>query len=811
MSIISCLISKAAEGKIDETELGQIRTLYEKHLDELSDKVSEGSLSSEAAGKTLRDAMKSLKDLTPELNQKLGSFTNQRKAIAKTLAVVDARDSVKLRRAQSTASAYEGLDTHIKAKHENASNSWVVDSYWENASRRKEFLSGSLMNPARDLLHKVSPNVMGVATDKTREASEKVLAGWFNPSSVDAETRRLADLLKDTHIAAFKMLREAGHPIPDPTDVRLPIMFDEDLMKKVGKDVFVQDMMRSVDIPYLLKQYPELMNRDMETVFGDMFRRMTGLTKADPAISYKNVARFTSITDQANFRDITSKYTSGHLYDNIIRHIDEVSTQTTLLEKAGANPKKLAEQFFDSSDDVQRFMRNYEYQRGNYAIKKDPMGIITGVRNLKQFLGWTQLGGTPVQAFIADPYTAAYAQYNTFGAKAALKSFVNQFVSPARYKTVTRDAERVAGMAELFTSITMAETRMMDGGTPSKWAQVANNAFYRYTGLTGITNAHKAMTLLETGWHMADFINAGKKLIDLPAGVQSDLRSVGLTDAGWDLITKDFIIGTGSLTKSNLDALSPLHMFQTGNKAQQKVAEQLGEFFHLMKERGTPTSSAVMKGRMASFGSQGSTQAIASELIGTYGGFVMSVYQNTTRKALNDFSRIGATGRLMAFGAGITVLDMLYRQTMTIARGDDPKEMDAKFATQSGMRSLPVPFAQNILNTFFETGGASVFGPVGGLGVDIVRAVNPKYPKEPLVRAVELADRYIPGGNVWYLSAIHKQLATPLLKTAIYGASDSMFGTKIQVSEAKREIAKAKRAAKADKEGTSPRPKKEKF
>lgn len=816
MSAITCLIGKAAKGLVDLNEANQIKVLYEKHYNELAEQVAEGGLESTTAAKTLAELMKNQEGLSQSLKSKLSNWGAQRMSAQKTLAVLNAQAGSKINKMVTTARAKASLEEHFgpksqidegvppvdmdpsatssissAAKKEGDSFAKTQLKIWEYNEASKDLVSSTqrtLLAPMRDQLGMLSPNKFGVySADVYNLEADMLKAKYKQPTSEFAKT--FHDNLIDTIRAGNNQMREVGYPIVDPSDARMPIHYDPRNVKK-NPELFKQ-LLQNVDTGYLNKQIPETLGISMDHIADLLIAESTNTNFGNrdmKRLPLQLIKRFLTFNDQGMEETFNKSFKQSHLFEDILNLHNDTAGKIVTRQRYGTNFEEVAKSTFDSKIHSSSLSNFAKYLSGEFA-DHNPDKLTAAINSYgKPLTAVAQLGGTPLQALTSDPVTSAFTAAMTWGGlpdksfglvmansvKEGVGTFLRTF---GRTLFASRDSFRTElskaiVILEHFNDRILSESRNIEGLVPSKFGGFLYNGFSVMAYLQNLTQKSQFGSVYETLMHLGGYV--GKSFDSIPTGAKEDLINLGLTKELWERITPSDLT---MVRKNPIVSLNSLV-----DRGETKLANILGAFVDLEKERFVPTRSAVASAGIAQLQKNAGFGKPVIAATMQYSGWVLSVWQNQVLRMAKMFDGTfqgggKALGAITAFGMSLTVMDGIYRQLINLANGKDPESMNnEEFWKKSALRSVPIPFVSMVVDNFLSTSGNSTssntFGPVGSLIRDVSKVTDAfidKGAKQGAMTAFDKASTYVPGNNIWYLVGAYKNLIVPTLKKYLFG------------------------------------------
>lgn len=379
-------------------------------------------------------------------------------------------------------------------------------------------------------------------------------------------------------------------------------------------------------------------------------------------------------------------------------------------------------------------------------------GFFAGTRNL---LTAAQLGSAPLVQ-VSDMATTRLA------AKAAGLNPTAPWQSAMALMTsrVTQQEARDMGFIfDTWANAGSAQARFTRDLWSPEWTSRVTNFVLRSNGLAYLTDRSRTAMRYTFATELGGM--AGRGFDELDARLQTFLQNRGIGAADWDHLRAPgamYRLPTGG------QAISPRWFAEHTDLPRpqaEDLARRLGAVIEEFTELGVPTNS--LRGRATILGDTrpGSVPGEVMRSFGMYKSFSLSLMFNHMNRVA-EMRDLGTQATYVAaIVAQMTVLGVVAVQLKEIARGRDPRPLDAPetwgagFFQGGGVGIL----GDFITSTTSRAGGGlaeTVAGPMVGLAADLDRAVNSNAARmmagdDPLLGrdVTNLARRYNPLATHW--------------------------------------------------------------
>lgn len=520
--------------------------------------------------------------------------------------------------------------------------------------------------------------------------------------------------------------------------------------------------------------------------------------------------RFLIFKDADAFYKYHEKYGKGSVTDVIINHVNSAANDVATLQVLG--PKT------SSSIDMIKTMMTINNAKTNDLVLIDKLyrevsndaravadPFVAAFFSAMRILGILPNIGSVMLSALADLGNSAvagnkYGFQSKFGSANRMFKNANNFARQIKSNIKDQEAQiRINGQInhllyqnhkiDRFGNEISPEYAAYGDGRATRAAKATadrlstvSNFLYKYSGLTGWTEAHKSIAIREVMDQMASVRN--KNFSELDEQMQKALRVAGITEDMFSKIKK-----ANTETIDGVETFTIESIFKTSGltrKEKQDIYSTLNTFGQAYAREAVPEAGAYIRAKTTS---QADSGDVGSEIIKTlmqFKRFPITYMHNQLfgdiRAFDNPWEAGAQIGLRMSYGL---TLGMAAVQISEMANGRSPKETDWKLVIEGFFKSGGMGIAGDILFTDFSGRNRDVLdwaaGPTGSTIINIARG------KSKLVNtikegfgvelekgedsydldagsAIDVLDSFLDYGNMWYTKEIVNAAVDKLLR-----------------------------------------------
>lgn len=793
MSILTCINRAVSSGLMDPRRAQMARDLFNENL-----KQSRLSLGGDEA------VMKAQADMIQELSHALGQMKRE-----KLLQITRAKGIME----EVKASGVDIGDAMLAVLSEDprAKNVTSIET-------RYKTIRGMAHSRLNQFLERYRRDLLG----KNRNAAELVELGRevFRENSGNKAARELAEAWTDTAEWLRKAFNQAGGDIPKRDRWGLPQSHDSIAVRAAGFDAWYQDIRAGVDIsrmkdyrtgkPMTEFQFKEAARDAFDAISTEGWsrREATGTAYGQKLARRRMDHRFFEFKDFDSWNAYNEKYGSGDIFSIMLGHVDSMARDISALQVLGPNPMATTRWM---GDVVEKELRERAAKSGARTDKIESQ-IRSTRRNID--LLWDAHTGalsSPVNGKVARSFAGVRSLLQSAQLGAAALSAVSDlgFQKMAaghvgipfgrivkRYGTLLNPANaedrlvavRLGLIAEDWSSIAMGQQRYFGEVSGPEVSRRIVDAVMRVSGLSPWTQAGKWAFGMEFTGLLAD--NVGKAFNDLPKELRSTMERYGISSFDWDLARR-----TDLYEHKGASFLRPEDI------AEEATALRFLDMLHGETEFAVPGTSR--RGRVAIIG-ENRPGTFTGELIRS-----AAMYKNfsatlmfTHYRRLMSLPTPAERGKYFAqFFLMATAFGALSLQLKDVSKGRDPRKMIdfsdpaamAKFwgaaALQGGGLGIFGDFLFAQQNRYGGGLAQTVAGPMVGAAADFTGYFNSN--AQALISgkktnvvggAIDIAQRYMPGGSMWWA----RQGMESLIWDQLRRIGDPNFSQRVHALDRKR-------------------------
>lgn len=663
-------------------------------------------------------------------------------------------------------------------------------STFENYYTRKETTLGRLHSYFLPLLEKYKPNAIGI---RSLADLDDVVRELFGQDSKNATAKAMSKAWKETSEFARKMANLAGASIPKLENWGLPQTHDQNVIRKVGKQSWIDYIVGRLDWSKIKmengRQIPpdmwrETLSHVYDTITTEGMANVTPGVRGRAALANRLVNhRFLVFKDAQAWLEYAQKFGTGTAYDVMVNHLEGMAHDISMMEIFGPNPlatiewmkgtvRQRAAQISSAKGDPKGAIINaarhsttemdalYDNATGaNNALSGSVIGnTFAGIRNL---LTSAFLGSAALLAVPGDMFTAALVRrFNGVRGGQFLKQYV-KLLNPLE-EADRRIAVQSGMVAEAATSMAYAQARYFNDVYGPKLTRYLSNAVMNLSMLSPHTQAARWAFGMEFMGHLAR--EAGNEFDKLPNLLRNTLKRNGITADDWEVMRK-----TPQYDNKGAKFLRPddvMRRADLGELRAKDVADKFMDMINEEKQAAIPLASMRARTFFTDRTRAGTFIGEMARSIGMFKNYPVTIMNIHGRRMMMQQALGGRLAYGVAFGAGMTLTGALGLQMRQIAQGKDPISMTdpetaLKFwgsaALAGGGLGIWGDFLFRDVSHYDFSPAETLLGAQVGflkdtwqlIGGNVVKAINgDKVNLGPDI--LRYLRTYLPGGNIWY-------------------------------------------------------------
>ena len=788
MSLDHCLSSLSAAGKIDPGREDQARKIYEEIRAQLGDDLGADDAAARATERTL-DRLKA--EAAEKRRQTLLQAARQREI------------EQNLRRYRTT----DGQEDWSAAATAHLGADGVAT--FSNVEARERAVLGMAHQGMTDTLATFRRDLLGRVRQDAK--LDNVVRASFGESVDDASARELAKAWGDTAEMLRQRFNAAGGHIPKRKGWGLPQSHDMVAVRKAGYDQWRVDVRPDLDASRMYNQLtgrpmaPAELERHLRGVYDSISTNgWSGVEPNSLAINGKvgnrrDDPRFLAFKDADAWMRYHGKYSQGTPFDVMIEHVRGMSRDIAAMETLGPNPnatlrwleqmiqKHAAERDAKTGNGAQtrkaknatRMLRDmYAHLSGRTSSPVDNVWA-ERLGTARTLLTSAQLGSASLSAVSDLHFQQAAARFAGLPVTGVLKNYL-KLLRP----TVTEDqriAVRLGLIAEGWSTRALGQARFADAVSGPEFARRLSDFTMRASGLSPWTQAGKWAFGMEFLGTLGD---RRKVAFDaLPKGFRGVLSRYGINSAEWDLIRATPLYeakkGAMFLRPSDIAGRTDIP-----NGVANDLATRVLEMVQAETAYAVPEGN--VRGRAALYSDlpPGTMAGEVMRSVGQYKGFAVTLLGSHIRRAMAEKGLLSRAGYAANMAIGTTLFGALAMQFKNVSKGKDPIPMGgtaedkanfwAAASLQGGGLGLLGDFAFGGQNRYGNSMADTLAGPLVSAASDIKNATIGNAQAAAAGdkqnfggSAISLAEKYTPGGSLWYARLAYQRLLLDQLRKMI--------------------------------------------
>lgn len=659
-----------------------------------------------------------------------------------------------------------------------------------NVSKRRDTIRGQLHQQMNEFLAKHRRDLLGRVQDKA--GLSDVLRELHGEATGNAAAKQMADAWAATAERARKMFNQAGGDIPKLEGWALPHSHDAIAVRNAagkGGDPdahfgawfdFIRpklDQGKMIDYttgkPHTAFSLKAAAREAYDAITSEGWSgREVGGTYGQKLSRRRTDHRFFVFKDADSWVQYHEKFGSGDVFSVMMGHIDGMSRDIAALQILGPNPAATIRWMGDVVE-KDLSIRASKEGRADDAYESRAKGTRRALDGMYEH--FTGAINAPINGRIARTFagTRSVLQSAQLGA-AALSALADigfgrmaaKEVGIPYRKVLARQlsllnprnvedqklAVRLGLIADHWSSLASAQQRYLGEVSGNEITNRLADFTMRMSGLSPWTQAGRWAFGMEFTGLLAD--SAGRAFNDLDPALQKTFVHAGITPNDWEVARK-----TAPMQHKGASFLRPEDI------GDEELARKFLDMIHTETEFAVPSTS--LRGRTALIGEAqpGTVQGELIRSFAMYKNFSVTLMMTHMRRSLAMPTKYEKGRYAVQLLLSSAIMGGFALQLKEMAKGRDPRDMTTlefwgAATLQGGGLGIFGDFLFSQKNRYDKGLISTIAGPVFGLAADVSGLVNQNATaamqgKDTKVASgvLDLAQRYAPGGSLWYLRA----------------------------------------------------------
>ena len=313
-----------------------------------------------------------------------------------------------------------GNDLKARAR-ESALNAYIATDRWELARKvsLQDNIAGIRQNyqsKAYVIMEELMPTKAGF--DLKRKANGEFIDALIDGSNAKPIYKKMVDTWRRISNDLLDRFNRAGGDIKTRKDWDIPVDHDAHLIGKIGKDEWINDMVRLNDLNIIGIDEAEFrvmasQSYDNITTDGVVSFELPGEQFKSKLANKHQQSRFFKFKDAASWKEYHAKYSSSTPYDIMMDYINGMSQEIGLMESLGPNPDRLIRSATKSGSHADKMYANIA---GHTSARNLKMAdVADGIRNVTTGIKLPKAMVTAVADMPLGFITEAYNGLPAFG------------------------------------------------------------------------------------------------------------------------------------------------------------------------------------------------------------------------------------------------------------------------------------------------------------------------------------------------------------------------------------------------------------
>lgn len=760
MTMKDCIDEAVAAGEMDAARAAEAKGLFDELEAELRASMGPESAAATAARETYERLQA---EMTERARQKLLSAMTQRRILADLAAADDMAEA-----------AMRLIDASGGVGRSNA------------AEQIRKVVRGRAHARMNEVLATFRRNLVGQVRNKARLVN--LVREAFGEQTGDVAAKELAGAWRSAAEYLRRQFNDAGGHIGWREDWGLPQAHDAVKVRRATYEEWRDYVLPRLDPARMMDGAtgkPFTAAR-LEMALKDVYEaiRTEGFSKITPSSGGGGKAlanrradpRFLVFRSADDWLAYQDRFGAGDPFSAMMSHVDAMSRDIGALRALGPNPqaslrfvqqhlKKAAREksYPDAAaqdkaiNRADRAARHLDVLYSHYSGSVNSPGdaiVARGFASTRQVIVSAVLGSAAISAISDAAFQRLTRGFVGLPQGRVLQGYAKMLFS----KEDRRLAIRAGLIAEEWSTMAAAQARYTGEVISSEVAARLSDFTLRASGLSAMTQAGRWAFGMEFLGALADY--AGHAFADLPKPLAATLKRHGIGQDSWDIIRATPLHehrGATFLMPEDLAGRTDISPRQADDLTTRLLAMVQAE-----TEYAVPSTS--IRGR-AMLGDNTRPGTVPGEIIRSglmFKNFAITMAYTHLRRIAGmegGWNKARYTANLVI---STTLMGALAVQLKDIVNGKDPRDMTTpafwgQAMLQGGGLGIFGDFLASENNRFGGGLAETVAGPIVGAAGDALRltagnvfeAAQGKETKAAK-EAVDFADRYLPGGSIWY-------------------------------------------------------------
>jgi len=779
MSLDKCLNTLRAAGAIDPKREDQARKIFEEIRAALGDSLGADETAARATQHTLE-------------RMKAEAAEKRRSTLLQAARQQEITSNLRRYRTPAGKEDWAAAATAHLDRDESAT--------FSNVEARRKSVLGQAHGKMVDVLATFRRDLLGRVRQDAR--LDNLVRHAFGETVDDPAARELAHAWSSTAEYLRQRFNQAGGHVPKRKDWGLPQTHDMVAVRKAGPDqwkAFVRERLdpsRMYDELTGRPMTPAQVERTLQGVFdtistggwnavepsGLPINGKLGNRRADP--------RYLAFKSADAWLEYHGTFSQGSPFDVMVGYVDGMARDIAMMEVLGPNPSatmRWLEQMIQkqAAEIDAKTGKGTRTNKARVAVKqmRDMFSHLTGRNSqpINEGLGRTmagvrsvlvsaQLGSASLSAVTDVGFQKIAAKHAGLPITGVMKNYLKLFRPTANADQ--KLAVRLGLIADGWSTIALAQQRFTDEVAGPEIARRLSDFTMRASLLSPWTQAGRWAFGMEFLGTLAD--HRGKAFDKLPPALSKTLARYGIDGQRWDIVRKTPLYTHKRATFLRPDDIAARTDLPEG------MADDLST--RMLEMVQTETEFAVPSGSL-----RGRAVLLSDVPPGTFLGEVtrsVAMYKNfgvtlVYTHMLRGLAEKGAMSKI-AYGANLMItmaaMGALSYQMKTIDKGREPLDMTtADFwgaaILQGGGLGIYGDFLFSDVNRHGGSMAETLAGPVVSAANDVRKLTIGNMielpgdkPTNAGREAVNMLERYTPGGSLWYGRLAYQRLLLDQLR-----------------------------------------------
>ena len=645
-----------------------------------------------------------------------------------------------------------------------------------NVEAEHRAVLGLLHGRAEAALRHLRPRAAGLA--RRPAAQRNVVRELFGEATGDQAAKDAAGAWAEAAELARQWFNDLGGNIAKRADWGLPQAHDALAVGAVGFEdwaAFIAprlDRVRMLDLdtgaPLSDARLLELLRDTYEAI------RTGGWSRLEPRLTprgrgavanRRGARRFLQFRDADAWLEYQRRFGEPDVLGAMVGHLNDMAMDIARMKVLGPNPDASVEwlrqavskaaagqgrRAEDRARSVATALTRVNAELTGAAVIPVNGRAARGFQALRNVLTSAQLGAAALSALSDLGLQRVARGFNGLPAVSRALPQILRLMSPGA-NADQRLAVRMGLVAENWTAMALAQQRYAGDVIGPRWSRLFADVVLRASLLSPWTQAGRWAFGLEFLGHLGDL--RSKALGEMPAPTRRALERYGLGDDDWRAVS-----ALPLLRERGAELLDVPALFEAAPEVALKVLRMVQS----ETEFAVPVGSVRARAQLRQGTRPGTFAGEVMASVAMYKSFAVSIVHSHLMRGLVG-AAVGRRGVYLAnLVASTTVMGALAIQAKHVANGRDPQDMaDPAFwgaaQVQGGGLGIFGDFLFADVNRFGAGPVTTAAGPVAAFAEDLARLTWGNVQQAAAGErsnagreAVRFAQRYAPGGNLWY-------------------------------------------------------------